>query len=307
MICSNCGHQNEGGKFCVKCGTKLVGETAEQQQAATVEPTIPVSNQPVQPEQAETTFSAQPTRPEQPVQPAEPNKHVEAAKNVSKLFFSYFIDGLKNPTKAAQSVGQEQFVNGLITMILYALFIPLTIYFGLKVVIANLLEKIAGIFPDEFDFFDVTQMISFYEQPGFSSVLKPIFYSLIIIAIIVLLTFVVIKLGRVQLNIKELIARFGAFSIVPTALLLVALILSIIKVDIFLYVWFFGLLGLLFVVPFTIYSFKKDVPFGLDGIYGTIIMFIVILIITSFVLNNFTDSLVSGDIDLTKLFNDFDF
>ncbi len=280
MICSNCGHQNEGGKFCVKCGTKLVEETAEQQQAAAVEPTIPVSEQPVQQEPAETVYSTQPTSPVQPVQPAEPNKHVEAAKNVSKLYFSYFIEGLKNPTKAAQSVRQEQFVNGLITMILYALCIPITIYFGLKTL-----------------FKDIPFLVVLSEEMSFTSVLKPTFFSLVIIAFIALITFAVIKLGRVQITIKDIFARFGTFLIVPTALLIVALILSIINVDFYLYIWFFGLLGLLFVVPLTIFSFKKDIPFGLDGLYGTLINYIVIFIILNVIIDSYTEKLGTSLLD----------
>lgn len=37
MNCSNCGHFNDGGKFCVKCGHKLQEEAAVSQTAAASE------------------------------------------------------------------------------------------------------------------------------------------------------------------------------------------------------------------------------------------------------------------------------
>ncbi|MDQ0229285.1 zinc ribbon domain-containing protein [Metabacillus malikii] len=255
MNCSNCGHLNEGGKFCVKCGTKLAGDSAtvEQQQSATIEnQAAHVHTQPVQPEQ--------PTQPVQPVQPAEPNKHVETAKAMSKLYFSYFIQGIKNPTTAAQSVREEQFINGLITMIIYALCVPLTLYFGIKAALSDMFGE-------------------FGNELSFSVVLKPIFFSIIILGLIALVTFAVIKLGRVQVTIKDVFARFGTFLIVPTAFILIGFILSLIQVELYTYLLWAGLAGMLFVIPFTIFSFKKDVTFGLDAVYGTLLTYLSIVII----------------------------
>ncbi|MDQ0243733.1 hypothetical protein J2S09_001278 [Bacillus fengqiuensis] len=234
MHCTNCGHLNEGGKFCVKCGTKLEGGVYEQRAAAGAESTY-VNPQPT------TTYS----------QPAQQSQHVETAKVISKLYIAYFMQGVKNPTMAAQSVRGEQFINGIITMILYAISIPLMVYFGFK------------------DFMG----------PFSEAVIQPAFYYLIFIAFVALATFAAVKLGRVQASLQDVFARFGTFLIVPTSFLMVALLLSLVQIEIFLLLLLFGFLGLFLVVPFTIYSFKKEVPYGLDGIYGTFLTYLAIIIL----------------------------
>lgn len=254
--CSNCGHLNEGGKFCVSCGTKLVNVEAAVQQAATVTENAPVNGQ------------GQPSQSFQPTQQAQPNRHVEAAKSISKLYFSYFIQGIKNPTKIAQNVKGEQFINGLITMILYAISIPLMFYFGTK---------------NEYTQLEFTEVV-----------IKPAFYYLIFIGFTALVTFAVIKLGRVQATLKDVFARFGTYLIVPTAFLITALILSLIQAEFFVLFLAFGFLGLFLVVPFTIYSFKKDVPYGLDGVYGTFLTYLAIIILLATLADMFIDQLLDA-------------
>lgn len=241
--CSNCGNLNEGGKFCVHCGNQLGNGEVSAQQATANTNSIPVNSQ-----------------------PAQPNRHVETAKAMSKLYFSYFIQGIKTPTKAAQNVGGEQFINGLITMIIYAISIPLMFYFA-----------------TQNDYID----LEFTEV-----VIKPAFYYLIFIGFTVLVTFAVIKLGRVQATVKDVFARFGAFLIVPTAFLIAALILSLIQVEFFAILLAFGFLGLFIVVPFTIFSYKKDVPYGLDGVYGTFLTYLAIIILLATIVNMVIDQLM---------------
>ncbi|WP_449537898.1 zinc ribbon domain-containing protein [Ferdinandcohnia sp. Marseille-Q9671] len=235
MYCSNCGHQNDGGKFCEKCGTPLQA-TSQNQTAATVENTN--QNYVQQPTQTQNTTS---------------NQVLEATKNISKLYFGYFLQGLKSPTSMAQNVDGSQFINGLITMILYAISIPLMVYFGFK---------------------------GDYFSPSFSdAVITPTIYYLIFIGFTALVTFIVIKFGKVQASIKDVFARFGAFLIVPTAFLLVALLFSLIQIKLFLLLLLFGFLGLFIIVPFTIYSYKQNNQGGLDGIYSTFITYLAIIIL----------------------------
>ena len=219
---------NEGGNFCVKCGTRLQVGSFEQQAAAVSE-----AGQ-------QTTYS----------KPATQNPHVEKAKSASKLYLSYFLQGMKAPTTLAQSVYGDQFVNGLITMIIYALSIPLMMYFGVR------------DFVDDF-----TEMV-----------IQPAFFYLLFIGFVAFITFAVVRMGRVQVSLKDVCARFGTFLIVPTAFLLVALVLSLIQMELFILFLLFGFLGLFLIVPFTIYSFKQDVPNGLDGIYGTFLAYLAIII-----------------------------
>ncbi|MGG3797954.1 hypothetical protein [Metabacillus fastidiosus] len=224
VVCSQCGHLNEIGKFCVKCGAKLQASGAEEQAA-----TVHINDSAA----------------------VKTNEHVEKAKVMSKMYINYFIQGMKNPTTAAQSVNSEQFINGLITMIIYAISIPLMFYFSVP-----------------------------YADSFTEVVLKPSFYYLLFIGFVALVTFAVVKLGRVPAVIQDVFARFGTFLIVPTAFFIGAFILSLIKVHDFASILLlFGFLGLFIAVPFTIFSFKKDIKVGLDAVYGTFLTYLAIIIL----------------------------
>ncbi|TYR78879.1 zinc ribbon domain-containing protein [Priestia megaterium] len=271
MQCSNCGHQNDGGKFCVKCGTKL-GDNGAQQVAASVDST------PVQSNQATTYVQSE------PVQQTQLNQHVENAKQISKLYLGYFMQGLKQPTAVAQGVRGEQFINGLITMILFAVSIPLMIYFGWEVILEKLVKSVSsGLFSgfdlDELGINDLGSNLAEMIELSFVDmvILKGLLF-LLFVGAVALVTFGVIKLGKVDVSLQDVFARVGTFLIVPTAVLLIGLVFSLLKSEFFLYLLEFGLLGLFFVVPFTIYSFKKEHTHGFDGIYGTLLTYLVIVI-----------------------------
>ncbi|MEH7307261.1 hypothetical protein V7137_19510, partial [Neobacillus drentensis] len=57
---------------------------------------------------------------------------LESAKKISKMYFGYFVEVLKRPYASSKAVGEENFVNAIITIILYSLIIPFMLYFGLK-------------------------------------------------------------------------------------------------------------------------------------------------------------------------------
>ncbi len=246
LQCVKCQHEQQGGKFCVKCGSRFEMEIGGEPGAAAV----PAETVPYTSQSQQASY--------QPVQPQPSSQHVETAKNVSKMYVNFFLKGLKNPTNSSQAVFGDQFVNGLITMVLYAISIPLMIYFALKG-----LPMLGGMV--EFSFSDV--------------VVKPAFYYLLFIAVIAITCFAAIRLGKSVVTFKDVFARFGSFLVVPTGFLIVALILSLLGVELSFLFLAFGFLGLFLVVPFTIYSFKKDVPSGLDGVYGTFLTYLVIILL----------------------------
>jgi formate hydrogenlyase subunit 4 len=73
--------------------------------------------------------------------------------------------------------------------------------------------------------------------------------------------------------------------IIPTALLLIGLVLAFLHVEYFSYFMNFGLLSIFLVVPFTIASFKQNGTNGLDRIYSTLIVYVVITIVLTFIAN----------------------
>lgn len=235
MICPNCSHENEGGKFCENCGAPLNA-----------------GNGVTVPETGTQTASTQ------------ASKYLESTKKISKMYFSYFMQVLKQPYASSRSVGEEHFVNGLITVIIYSLLIPLMIYFGLRGILSDFNSFSSGLFGE--------QVV--INPPFTDVVLKPAFAYLIFIALVIVFTFAAIKLGHVHVSFKEVFSRFGSFLIPTVGVLLVALVMSILKIKMFLAVMFFGFIGSVFLVPpLVIASFKKESTQGVDVIYGALITY----------------------------------
>ncbi|WP_462410834.1 zinc ribbon domain-containing protein [Neobacillus sp. Marseille-QA0830] len=256
MICPNCNHENQGGKFCENCGTNLT--TASQTAAAT--DTI---------NRVETPYYQNPQAHHngaQPAQPAAANQYIETTKKISKLYFGYAMEVLKRPFSTSQFYGGEQFVNGIITMCLYALFTPLVLYFGLK----GILEELGSFGGGLFD-----SAVESITPPFGDAVVKPFFGYLVFIFLVSAFTFGAIKLGKVQAGYKEVIARFGSFLLPITALLLVALLLSLLKMKFSFFILLFAIFGSITVVPaLVIASFKRNTTEGLDVIYGTLLTYL---------------------------------
>ncbi|MBX9987811.1 MULTISPECIES: zinc ribbon domain-containing protein [Priestia] len=278
MNCSNCGHFNDGGKFCVKCGHKLQEEAAVSQAAAASE---------YQP-QSQPAYA-----------PQQPNQRVQQAKKVSKSFFGYFVEGIKNPTATAQAAGEGQFINALITVILYALSIPIMLYVGWKLLLIQFVRSMfkLPVISAEMDPSDIEEFnmgVNFIKATDINSIIhfnftdfvfKQGIFIFIGLAVIIGATYVAAKFGKVDVSFKEFFSRFGTFLIIPTALLLIGLVLAFLHVEFFSYFMNFGLLSIFLVVPFTIASFKPVGTNGLDRIYSTLIVYVVITIVSVFIAN----------------------
>jgi hypothetical protein len=278
MICSSCSHHNDGGKFCEQCGTPLTAPTSD---ATTV---LQPKREEAAAAAADATTVLQPNReangaPNQHVPnqyqgynqppyqgaPQQPNRYIESTKKVSKMYFGYFLQVLKQPYASTQKVGAEHLINGIITMVLYAFLIPFTLYFFIK----NTSNSIGSFFGSS----------SSIEVPFSEVVLKPTLAFAIFIFLICLFTLAAVKLGRSQASFQEVTARFGSLLIPIVAILLVALIMSLLDIKLFVVVLLLALLGSIFLVPaLVIASFKKDSAFGLDAIYGTFVTYILTFI-----------------------------
>ncbi|MDQ1144136.1 hypothetical protein QE429_000963 [Bacillus sp. SORGH_AS 510] len=274
MQCPACSHQNEGGKFCEQCGTKLVSNAFQETASAVdVEPT---SNPSYQQSQVNT----------------QPNQYLEGAKNISKMYFSYFLQVLKKPYASSKSVGSEHFINGIITMVLYSVVIPLMIYFGLKTLLSSV-NEFGSMFGGEMDI-----------QPPFTDVvIKPTFAYAVFILLVASFTFFAIKLGKVNVTYKEVISRFGSFLIPFVAILFVALIMSILKIKLFLLFLFIGFITSIFIVPpLVIASYKKESQEGLDVIYGTLFTFVLTFIAIGIMGDMLFESIKSAVTDIFSIF-----
>lgn len=101
--CSTCGHVQNDGNFCGKCGGKLESQVGEQ--------------------------TAVTTHTEQPVQQS--SEQLEKIKEQSKMYFGYFVKQLKSPSS------QSDMKNSLISIGLYILLTVIAVYTLLKNVLSN--------------------------------------------------------------------------------------------------------------------------------------------------------------------------
>jgi len=236
--CQNCQHENEGGKFCEKCGAPLSSDSYNEAAATASNQSQPVTGQ--------------------------ANQYIAGAKNVSKMYFSYFLEVLKKPYASSVNVGQEHFINGIITIVLYSIFIPLMLYFALK-----------GLFAEMSGFASEFMGETNISVPFTDVVIKPALAYAIFIMLVAVFTYAAVKLGRVNVHFKEVIARFGSFLIPSVAILAIALIFSILKVKLSIFIALLGFLTSIFLVPpLVIASFKKQSQEGVDVIYGALITYV---------------------------------
>lgn len=284
MQCTQCGHINQSARFCVKCGASLEAAQAVKNNdfypTQSTEPTQPA--QPAQPTSfTQPTQPAQPFPPYQPSQPAysagpaQPNPQLQQVKQVSKQYFSHFIHVLKSPAQNAQATTAGHMVNGLITLALFSLILPLILYFQAR--------STFGSFGD----------VSFSDV-----VIKPAFFMLIVVFLVNSVIFLVLKIGNAGVNYREVTARFGTFMVPSVACYVLALLFALISSG---YVMMSLLIGLgmfswFVAVCFAIYSFKKEHANGLDAFYAVVITYVVSIILLA---------LLGGDI-LSGMFNGFE-
>lgn len=245
MNCPGCQHINDGGNFCEQCGTRLTNGPSQEVQGASI-----------QYSQSQAAHAAA---------PPQPNMHLENAKQASKMYFSYFMSVLKKPVASTQNTNREQLTNGLISIGLFALIIPLIIYFSFD----------SAVTEGEFT----------------TLVLKPTFSYAVFILLIATYSFIAIKLGKSSASYTDVIARFGSMLIPFLGLFFIALIMSLVDIKLFPVLLGIGFFGSIFIVPpLIISSFKKDSAAGLDVLYGTLLtylaIFFTLIIMTALIISS---------------------
>ncbi|WP_027085990.1 zinc ribbon domain-containing protein [Cohnella panacarvi] len=232
MQCNSCGQTNpEGSKFCVKCGASI--ETAAAAEAGQAFPHL---------------GAGQSGRQDQPSQP---NPQLEQIKQVSSQYWKHFVQTLKQPTRIGETTNESNMVNGIITMVLFSLMLPLIVYFTLK-------NTVGGL---GFGFVRIT----FGDY-----VLKPLIFLLIVAMMVNSLIFFALKLGNVVVSYREVIGRFGAYLIPSTAIMTFGVLLSLLELngDLLGWVVLAGIFSWMLAVSATIYSYRNRHKDGLDPFYG---------------------------------------
>jgi len=181
LQCSNCDHKQDSGKFCEACGQPVVPQQTNEPENSTIQ-------------QKNSGHASQTAKEDTGLYTSPDNKNdnndtAEAMKTTLHNYWHFFIYLLKNPAHSF-SLKENHFVNGLITIGLFVVLLPLGGYFFLN---------IAGEVP-------------------FSMVFALIFVLLIILAIVFFSAFAMIKVSKHPDSIKLLLTQFAGL-LTPAVLL----------------------------------------------------------------------------------------
>ena len=157
---------------------------------------------------------------------------------------------LKQPTRIGETTNAGHMVNGIITMVLFSLMLPLIVYFTYK---------------NAWSGFGFGRNISFGDY-----VLKPLIFLFIVTMMVNTLIYFALKLGNVVLSYREVIGRFGANMIPSTAIMTFGVLLALLEVngDFLGWVVLAGIFSWILAVSATIYSYRSRHTGGLDPFYG---------------------------------------
>ncbi|WP_404405058.1 hypothetical protein [Jeotgalibacillus malaysiensis] len=198
MSCTSCGHEQTSGKFCGNCGSEMVykEETvsqAEQQVAASATaPPPPLQQQTQQQHQAATVSSA-------------PNPTIEKAKHTSRNYLNYIKTFIKNPSHIFNT-GEQQFLNGLISLILFTVLFAAMPYLIVR---------------------QVASTVGFFSFSEFSGINAPSFFEVFIQAFFVIAIFLLIVTASLYVvnkgfgredSFKSIISYYGTHLILPILL-----------------------------------------------------------------------------------------
>lgn len=268
MICGKCQTiNNDDAKFCINCGKQI---DHLKQNPVENEPEVKVEATATQATDENPTSAAGAKSVQPPKRPMEPDPTIEMAKEIGQSFWNYLLNGLKAPYQASKEVGAKQadLINGLITLIIFSAFLPLSVY-------------LSG-----------TMLMPGWGRPSFiRTVVIPFFLFILFIAITVAVLFAVARLMNSNIDFLQVFTRFMTFMIIPAGLALLSFVVSIFNAYLFSTI----LMSLVFLTMFlasiaTIFTIKdtKEKPGGLDVTYVIIIHFLIMTI----VLLLFSDALI---------------
>lgn len=249
MICSNCGNEQDSGKFCGKCGTPLTAETAKETEQET-----PVTQSEESPSVTPTQQAEAAAAVEQPA--AVPNPSIEKAKKTSMQYLNFFTTFVKSPTKAFEQ-SESNWLNGLITTIAVALILTFSIYS----VINGFISKAAA----EAFYFDPLMSKSYF------SLIFPRAFAIIagMIASIILVVFGVTHAFIRPISLKSVVGMYGSLML-PVVIMsaIVWLLIAINSYSASYFVFAITLSMITVISPFVIlFHVSENIKTKIDRLY----------------------------------------
>lgn len=249
MTCTNCGNTHANGRFCGSCGIRMT-ERAEG-------------------------FADGQTVIESAVPKAEPNVHLENMGNLTKEYWSYFVQHLKHPS-ISLAKQEDESRNGIISLLLYAVIFGLSFFTALK-----------GM---------ALESIGMEGNPSFSSVfLNVAGFAVVCILIISFGLFIIGKNFGPAYLFKQTLALYGAHTLPAIVIGAVSLFFLLIKsywYGIFLLIVSF--IYILMLAPgYVISVLLSKKPKGIDPLHGYAAYTVFVIILFGLLFKLLGDSTVS--------------
>lgn len=233
MYCSNCGNEmTADSRFCGECGTPVSGRS----EGVAASSGVAISG----------------------AQSVIQHDYVVKGKELSKSYFQAYIHQLKAPFFEAQEMKEEKMTYGLISILLYSLFLSLTIYLAVNNASSGFIE------------------LSFFGMVG-----RLMFGWVLLFFLVTLVLFITFKIMRTKAGYGNLMNRLGALLSVPLLFSALAFVSGLIQI---------GFLSMLFntvamsasvlSIFAVIFSVKRDHEKAMDPFYGTVIAGIGTVIMT---------------------------
>lgn len=266
MICTQCGQFYEKGKFCVKCGIPLAEQTAQNaptQSAAAMEAQVPpftAAQPPVYgsvPNPSATSNTAYQAGADQiPALPSmekgwkqvKQSQVVQQGTQISKQYGNYLMKALLHPYQTAKSVDKNHVTNGVVTMLLISLLLPLVYYIpGLQVGLT---------------------------MPFGSSYLRPFLLILLALVLTSGAMFGVIRLAKAEGgDFMSVAAKFGTMLAPALAAIVLCILSVLLKLggDISGFFLLITMTTLFASITGVVLTYRKEGATGFDPLYGAII------------------------------------
>ncbi|UOQ94488.1 hypothetical protein MUO14_05915 [Halobacillus shinanisalinarum] len=261
MICTNCNHEQESGKYCGVCGAEI----STEQQAHRSEDLAQRQQEQQQQAQAAETIAQ--------------SDNMAKAKHASRQFGKHALQLLKRPSGAFSST-ENQFVSGLITMAIYIIAFTLSLYF-----LANKLYQLTiGGFSSFMGEPNVQQSLPFFKMAS------PIFlFVLLFIAAATITMIAAIKMMNINLSFQKVIAQYGGLIIPFTALNSMAILFGISgSIGFTLAALYASLVFTVFILPaIVVYHYGVNSPHETRNIYWSVGTSAVIMLIAYFIVRTF--------------------
>lgn len=167
---------------------------------------------------------------------------------ISKQYGGFFLNALLHPLASSKKIDRAHFLNGIITMVIIAILLPLVLY----------IPSLRSAFPDAFG----------------AGYLRPFILVVLAFAVAVFATYGIMRLGKVSADPRNITAKLGTLLVPSTAALLISVIFQIIGLGIGLSGLFLFITVLSFFVAITllIHQEMSQSTSALDPLYSSLIV-----------------------------------